>query len=137
MSTIVIDENGRGFGEYTNHLDELIRKSDYVVNLLPSTPRTFHLLDEYVEERSNKVSNSSASILSGDQSPVPPVFINVGRGSIVSEEGLIRGMDNGIFSAAVLDVFETEPLPSSSKLWNRPDVIITPHVAAITTIDDV
>ena len=46
-------------------------------------------------------------------------------------------MDKKWLSAAILDVFEVEPLPEESKLWNRHDVIISPHVSGLTQGKDV
>jgi phosphoglycerate dehydrogenase-like enzyme len=56
-------------------------------------------------------------------------LINVARGSIVDEEALIRALDEHWIAGAGLDVFATEPLPPSSKLWELPNVIFSPHVA--------
>jgi phosphoglycerate dehydrogenase-like enzyme len=54
-------------------------------------------------------------------------FINVGRGSTVDEQALIEALRNGRLRGAGLDVFETEPLPPESPLWEMENVIITPH----------
>ena len=45
------------------------------------------------------------------------VFINVGRGDVIDEESLMRALDLGFISGAMLDVFQTEPLPPTSTLW--------------------
>ena len=56
------------------------------------------------------------------------VFINVGRGPIVDENALVDALQNGNqLKGAALDVFDTEPLPTSSKLWDLPNVLISPH----------
>ncbi|KAI4465914.1 2-hydroxyacid dehydrogenase-related [Holotrichia oblita] len=60
------------------------------------------------------------------------VFINVGRGSIISDGDLIEALDKKWLSAAILDVFNEEPLPESSLLWSMPQVKITPHVSAVS-----
>ena len=50
------------------------------------------------------------------------VFINIGRGDVISGEDLIKALDAGWLSAAILDVFEKEPLPKESGLWRHPKV---------------
>ena len=59
-------------------------------------------------------------------------FINVGRGKTVVESGLIHALEEKIIAGAGLDVFNEEPLPNSSKLWNLKNVILTPHYAGWT-----
>ncbi|MGI6662726.1 MAG: D-2-hydroxyacid dehydrogenase [Bacillota bacterium] len=54
-------------------------------------------------------------------------FINVGRGPVVNEAGLIRALREGKLKGAGLDVFDTEPLPPESPLWKMENVVITPH----------
>jgi phosphoglycerate dehydrogenase-like enzyme len=68
------------------------------------------------------------------QQPVSksPVLISVGRGGLISETSLIRALDQGYISAAVLDVFENESLPVDSVLWERSHVVISPHVSGST-----
>jgi phosphoglycerate dehydrogenase-like enzyme len=59
-------------------------------------------------------------------------FINISRGEIVKEADLIAALQAGEIQGAGLDVFETEPLPTTSPLWDMPNVIITPHIAALS-----
>ncbi|MNL69000.1 Glyoxylate/hydroxypyruvate reductase A [compost metagenome] len=56
-------------------------------------------------------------------------LINLARGTVVSEPELIAALQNGTIAGAALDVFEKEPLPPESSLWELPNVLITPHVA--------
>jgi phosphoglycerate dehydrogenase-like enzyme len=115
-----------GLHVYTQDLQEAIQMGDYVVSVLPSTHDTKGLL--------NGETLSVAAKINGGKSPV---FLNVGRGDVINEESIISSLDRGYISAAILDVFETEPLPSTSPLWNKPNVIISPHVSGITQASDV
>ncbi|WP_336363461.1 D-2-hydroxyacid dehydrogenase [Halalkalicoccus salilacus] len=59
-------------------------------------------------------------------------LINVARGPIVDEDALVDAIDSGAIAGAALDVFETEPLPEESPLWDFEDVIISPHKGSAT-----
>ena len=59
----------------------------------------------------------------------PRDFINVGRGLLVDEAAMIDCLRDGVIASAALDVFETEPLPASSPLWDLPNVIVSPHMS--------
>ena len=63
------------------------------------------------------------------------VLMNSGRGAVVDEALLPEALDNGWLRGAALDVFDIEPLPPESPLWNDPRVMISPHISGITTID--
>jgi phosphoglycerate dehydrogenase-like enzyme len=56
-------------------------------------------------------------------------FVNVGRGATVDIDALAEALDRGELAGAALDVFDPEPLPADHPLWDRSDVILTPHVA--------
>jgi phosphoglycerate dehydrogenase-like enzyme len=118
------------FDSYTSSLNDLIASSDYIVNTLPSTPSTRYLLsNEFINEYlHSKIDNSSSK-----QSHIGPIFINVGRGDIISSSVLIHALDTNVFQHAVLDVVEIEPLPQDNPLWIHPKVSITPHISAIST----
>ena len=63
------------------------------------------------------------------------VLINAGRGAVVDEAMLPQALDNGWLVGAILDVFEVEPLPASSPLWDDRRVMISPHISGLTTAD--
>jgi phosphoglycerate dehydrogenase-like enzyme len=59
-------------------------------------------------------------------------LINVSRGPLVDETALVEALRSGRIGGAALDVFEAEPLPADSPLWELENVLITPHTAAVT-----
>lgn len=61
-------------------------------------------------------------------------LINVGRGAHVNENELLTMLDEGHLGGAILDVFETEPLPPQHPFWQHPRIEITPHVSAVTPV---
>ena len=97
----------------SNELEKLLGTSDYVVNILPETDSTHHLMG----------SEAFGFMKRGSY------YVNVGRGSTTDTIALIEALDSGRVRGAALDVFETEPLPADHPLWEREDVIIMPHVA--------
>ena len=62
-----------------------------------------------------------------------PVLINAGRGGSQVDEDIARALTEGDLAGASLDVFETEPLPAGNPLWDAPNLVITPHVAAVSS----
>jgi phosphoglycerate dehydrogenase-like enzyme len=63
------------------------------------------------------------------------VLINAGRGAVVDEAVIPEALENAWLSGAMLDVFEVEPLPTDSPLWDDPRVMISPHISGPTTVD--
>jgi len=98
----------------SDELAEACGWADVVVNVLPSTPATRRRFDH--------------TIFSAMQPSAR--FVNVGRGSTVDEEALVRALRQGLIAGAALDVFEREPLPEDSPLWDLPNVIVSPHMSA-------
>jgi phosphoglycerate dehydrogenase-like enzyme len=104
----------RGFPVVTTDaFAELLPRTDVLVMILPATPETVHALDARI-----------LSLL-----PAHAWLVNVGRGSTVDEDAVLDAVRAHRLGGAALDVFETEPLPSDSGLWDEPNVIITPHAA--------
>jgi len=64
------------------------------------------------------------------------ILVNVGRGTVVDEEALLATLRDGRIGFAALDVFATEPLPPDSPLWDEPNVLVSPHTAALNAAED-
>lgn len=62
--------------------------------------------------------------------PVGAAVVNIGRGALIDEPALVDALSTGHVGAAYLDVFEEEPLPRASPLWDLPNVLISPHSAS-------
>lgn len=92
---------------------EILPETDVLVSIVPLTEETHHAIDAPVFDRL----------------PNTAFVINVARGSVIDEDALIKALESGKIAGAALDVFETEPLPVESPLWDRDDVLVTPHVA--------
>ena len=97
----------------TSMLHVLLERSDFVVDALPLTAETAHILGapEF------KVMKRTAYV------------INVGRGPQIDEAALVEALKQGEIAGAGLDVFEQEPLPADSELWDMENVLISPHVS--------
>ncbi|HET6531474.1 MAG TPA: NAD(P)-dependent oxidoreductase [Actinoplanes sp.] len=94
-------------------LPDLLPATDILIMVLPATPATERALNADV-----------LALL-----PAHAWLVNVGRGATVDEAALLDALRGGRLAGAALDVFETEPLPAGSGLWDQPDVIISPHAA--------
>ncbi|HTN87137.1 MAG TPA: NAD(P)-dependent oxidoreductase, partial [Sorangium sp.] len=62
-------------------------------------------------------------------------LINVARAPLVDDAAMLDALDDGRLAGAALDVFMSEPLPADSPLWLHPRVLISPHVAGVTSIE--
>ena len=97
-------------------IDEIFRQSDYVVLAAPVTDST------------QAIANAARLALMQREA----CLINVGRAPLVDEEALIHALREKKIGGAALDVFTEEPLPADSPLWDVPNLLITPHTAALT-----
>lgn len=95
-------------------LDELLPLADSVVITLPLTAETRGMFDR----RRIGLMKPGA------------ILVNIGRGPVVDEDALIGALRSGHLRGAALDVYETEPLPAESPLWELDNVILSPHTAA-------
>lgn len=104
-------------------LDAFLAQTDILVGLLPLTTET------------RGIFNARLFAKLRSEGPLgKPVFINAGRGGSQVENSIATALKIGILGGASLDVFEVEPLPKKSSLWNLPNVFITPHAAAVSDI---
>lgn len=94
-------------------LGEALAGADYVVLAAPLTPQTRGMIDAAALERMRPSAR----------------LVNVGRGGLVAEDDLVEALRAGRIAGAALDVFEDEPLPASSPLWDMPGVIVSPHMS--------
>jgi phosphoglycerate dehydrogenase-like enzyme len=105
------------------HIDDvadILPRADGIVVALPGTDATHHLLD----------GRFFAAVKSG------VTIVNVGRGTVIDEAALLTALDDGRVGFAVLDVFEHEPLAPSHPLWDRANVLVSPHTAALSVHEE-
>ena len=97
----------------------ILQDANWVINTLPLTLHTNKLFTSDLFQHLNNA-----------------CFINVGRGASVDEDSLFTAFDNKNLRLAVLDVFSNEPLVYDSPLWSRTEIIITPHISAVTSPEE-
>jgi D-3-phosphoglycerate dehydrogenase len=95
-------------------LETILAECDFVSAHVPKTNETQNMFKSFAKAKPGLV------------------FVNTSRGSVVSEKTLVDALENGWIAAAGLDVFEHEPLPTSSSLIGRKNVVLSPHVGAST-----
>ena len=99
-----------------DRLDEVIAQSDFLVLAAPLTEKTRHIINAQHLARMK-----------------PEAYvINVARGALIDEAALTDALRNRLIGGAALDVFDHEPLPAGSPLWELDNLLITPHTAATT-----
>jgi len=101
-----------------SELATLLAESDFVVVSVPLTEETRGMIAE-PQLRSMKAS---------------AVIVNIARGAVIVQADLVRALRDGWIAGAALDVFEREPLPPESPLWEMENVIVTPHISGGTEI---
>jgi len=94
----------------------LLEESDFLVLSAPETPGTRGKLDAVALSRMKSTA----------------VLVNLSRGRLVAEDALVEALQEGRLRGAGLDVFVDEPLPPGHPLWTLPNVVLTPHVSAVT-----
>jgi glyoxylate/hydroxypyruvate reductase A len=97
-------------------LPRFLAQCDIMVCMLPLTSETEGIMD--------------ATLFAG--LPKGAWVMNVGRGGHCNEQDLLAALDSDHLAGAVLDVFQTEPLPADNVFWHHPKVTVTPHIAGIT-----
>ncbi|QED37923.1 glyoxylate/hydroxypyruvate reductase A [Antarcticibacterium arcticum] len=99
-----------------DQMEDLLRETSVLVNLLPLTPQTENILNKDLFQKL----------------PKGAYVINVARGEHLNEHDLLEMIDSGHLSGASLDVFRKEPLPEEHPFWAHSKIQITPHIASIT-----
>lgn len=118
MHVVAVNTSGTGDGlaDEIINVDALTNRlpdADFVVNALPLTEGTSHLI--------------GADALAAMKPSA--VIVNVGRGQVIDHAALTKALQDGTIAGACLDVFEEEPLPLDDPLWMMSNVILSPHVA--------
>lgn len=102
-------------------LQHFLKKTDFLVCLLPLTPDTYGILNKALFK----------------QLPKGAYVINVARGGHLVDNDLLDQLNNNHLSGACLDVYHQEPLPSSHAFWKHPYVFMTPHYASVSDTNSV
>jgi glyoxylate/hydroxypyruvate reductase len=107
-------------------LDPFLARTEILVCLLPHTPATEGLLNLALLRKLKRDGALGGAFL-----------INSGRGKLQVDADILAALDEGALAGATLDVFPTEPLPTTSALWTHPKVTITPHNSAASVPEEV
>ena len=123
MRVVGVDPAPKGTPDYVEKiwapegLHAMLGEADFVAICVPHTGETEHMIDAAAFE----AMKSSA------------ILVNIGRGKVVDLQALTAALEDGQVGGAGLDVFEQEPLPPDHPLWQMDNVIITPHLAGMST----
>ncbi len=126
MRVLGVSRRGRAVREAervypVGQMARALRQADFVVILLPLTPETHGIIgvDAFAAMK-------------------PTAWLlNVARGAVVNETALLETLEHRRIAGAVLDVFETEPLPPYHPLWRLDNVVITPHISGPSMPDEI
>lgn len=119
-----VSRSGRGSADLfesvapVSELVNAVKGADWIIVMLPLTDETRGLVNREVLRHCKGA-----------------VLMNAGRGPVVDEAALPEALNNGWLRGAALDVFEVEPLPEESPLWLDSRVMISPHIAGLTTVE--
>ena len=116
VKIIAVSRNCPKYSNYDTYIcssdmETALMQSDIVILTLPLSKETYHLFNE----------NYLNTIKQGS------ILVNLSRGAVIDEKALVQCLKSGHLGYAVLDVFEQEPLDYTNELWNRSDVLISPH----------
>ncbi|MCX7695644.1 MAG: phosphoglycerate dehydrogenase [Caloramator sp.] len=116
VKLIGVNTNGRKVEYFDecyslNEIKNVVKNCDFIVVSVPLTKETYHLIDK--------------ELISSMRDGV--YIINIARGSVIDTDALIEAVKGGKIKKAALDVFEEEPLPKDSPIWDINNIIITPH----------
>lgn len=123
MKVIGVNTTGspvEGFDEMHtfDEMNLVFEQGDFVVALFPVTEKTYHCM---TKDQFHLMKKSA-------------YFFNLGRAELIVEEDLIECLQQGVIKGAVLDVFNEEPLPTSSPLWKVDHLYLTPHISGKTRL---
>ena len=119
MNIIGVSRHGKALDNVdkmvtTAQLDEVLPIADYIFMSIPNTKETSNLLDK----KRQSLMKPGVGI------------VNVGRAKTMDYDALVENLNSGHIKAAIIDVFDPEPLPSNSKLWDTPNLLVMPHISA-------
>lgn len=122
MKTLGVSRSGREVEFFDEtypiaQLDYVLPKADFVISVLPSTAETKYLYSIH----HFKLMKDTA------------IFLNMGRGDVVSSEDVLKAVKEQEIEHAILDVFEQEPLSEEHPLWQEENITITPHLSGVST----
>ena len=103
-----------------SEIEKIISLADVIVATLPLTNETRGMFNFSFFKKMKKRS---------------PIFVNVARGELVVTSDLIKALENKMIGTAILDVFDTEPLPFNSPLWEMKNVFVSPHNSYISDLN--